>query len=125
MPAVGALLSFTNAEPLYAYEAGYPDTSFMQELPVALRSTDPQKRFVLINLPLSIMDREAALQTLEHALADLNGRLAASGNSSRATTIDDVLNYLYHPGIPPPNPAFDTNGDGIVDLRDVVKLINP
>ena len=124
IPEVGALLEFDNADVLYTYDAGFPDTSSLEGLPVAIRSTKPDKRFVFFSFPLSLMERDAAYAALDEALADLGVAPTTFESSRTATTAQRILDYLYGEKKRAPDPAFDTNGDGVIDLRDAVMAIN-
>jgi hypothetical protein len=117
---VGALLSFNSTDTLYTYDAGFPDTSSLEGLPVAIRSTNPDTRFVLFNFPLSLMKRPAAYTALDQALADLGVDVSAPSRTSLTQTI---LDYLYGKTTPGTRPALDTNHDGLIDLRDAVQAI--
>jgi hypothetical protein len=124
IPDVGAEISFENAETIYTYDAGFPDTSSLQGLAVAIKSTNPETRFILFNVPLSLMHRDAAYAALDQALADLGANTVAQTGTQRPPLIQSILDYLYHNTTADPHPSLDTNHDGQIDLRDAVQTIH-
>jgi len=126
VPGVGAYDSIaSDAEVLYAYVAGYPDTSSLHGMPVAIKRESPAGRAIAFNFPLSVMDREPAWRALTMAVADLGGDttpVAAPPLQPARTT--GIIPWVFGSGTTPPDPAWDLNHDGKIDIRDVVLSIN-
>ena len=123
VPAVGVIDSIADAEVLYTYQAGYPDTSSFQGKPIAIRRDFGEGRVILFNFPLSLMERPAAWEALDAALADLEGPVARSARSIHQNTTHLILEYLYGRSQISANRSWDINADGVIDIHDLVRSI--
>lgn len=123
VPAVGVMDSIVDAEVLYTYHAGFPDTSSFEGKPIGLRRDVGKGRVVLLNFPLSQMERPGAWDVLDAAIADLglNQSHVPTLTSKATTTL--LLEYLYGKGKTSSDPSWDLNNDGIVDVRDLIEGI--
>ncbi len=123
VPAVGVMDSITDAEVLYTYHAGFPDTSSFEGKPIGLRRNVGKGRVVLLNFPLSQMERPGAWDVLDSAMADLGQNQTQVPTLSSKATATKLIEYLYGKGKTAPEPSWDLNNDGIVDVRDLIKGI--
>ncbi|MBI3872532.1 MAG: hypothetical protein HY304_05600 [candidate division Zixibacteria bacterium] len=122
---VGALDSLeAGTEVLYTYEAGVPDTSSLQGLPVAVKRVSDAGQAIMFNFPLWAMaDHEAAWHTLSVAAADL-GFDTLTAESASTNEVSAMLHWLYGRGSTVPDPLWDVNHDGTVDLLDAIRRID-
>ena len=79
---------------------------------------------ILFNLPLSLMERDAAFAALDAALSDLLGEPDITSEVWRPQLPRAILEYLYMRPRTEPQPQLDLNGDGLVDLLDAVQAID-
>lgn len=123
VPAVGALDSVgTGTEVLYRYVSAY-DTSIVNNKPIAVKRITDSTAAILFNFPLSLMKREQAWQALTQAVVDL-GIDTINYWSPPPTSTRSIIEWLYGHSSAPPDPAWDINHDGVIDIRDVVEQLN-
>jgi len=123
VPAVGVIDSIVDAEVLYTYEAGYPDTSSFQGRPIAIRRDYGNGRVILFNFPLSVMERPAAWDALDAAMSDLGADDLGPAAEAVTSVPRRISEFLFGPTGRTPDAAWDLNGDGLVDVYDLVLSI--
>jgi hypothetical protein len=118
---VGAADSI-NAETdvIYSYISAY-DTSIFEGRPVGLRRITDTTAAILFNFPLSLMKHEQAWQALTQAVADL-GIDTINYWPPPPTATRSIIEWLYGHPTGSPDPAWDINRDGVIDIRDVVSI---
>lgn len=122
IPAVGCLESLApGTEVLYRYESAL-DTSIFHGKPIAVRRITDSSAAILFNFPLSLMNHEQAWQALTQAVADLGVDTTNYFTPPQSTT-HTIVKWLYGNSSSTPNPAWDTNRDGVIDIRDVVETL--
>lgn len=119
VPAIGAVDSLApGTEIVYTYQSAY-DTSFFQDKPIVVRRITDSTAAILFNFPLSLMNHEQAWQVLTQAVADLGIDTNGYTPPSTQSSVRNIVDYLYGRASVTPNPAWDVNRDGRIDIRDV------
>ncbi len=123
VPAIGAVDSLApGTDVLYTYVSAY-DTSFFHGKPIGVRRITDSSAAILFNFPLSLMKHEQAWQALTQAVADLGIDTINYWPPTQSRT-QGIIEWLYGRPIGSPDPAWDINRDGVIDIRDVVELLN-
>ncbi|HSH00349.1 MAG TPA: hypothetical protein VLB27_09885, partial [candidate division Zixibacteria bacterium] len=122
LPAVGALDSLVSgADILYTYIARPEDAIPIHGLPVAFRRVRDGGGFVFFNFPLSVMNVEAGHQALDAALVDLEGSALTNLIPATAESTAGIMRWLFGTGGSAPDPSWDVNRDGRIDILDLVE----
>ncbi|HWO57866.1 MAG TPA: fibronectin type III domain-containing protein [bacterium] len=119
IPYIGALGSLDeHTQVLYTYESAY-EPSNLHGKPVAVERITDSTATVMFNFPLSLMKREQAWRALTQAIVDL-GIDTTNYWTPPATTNRAMIEWLYGKSSTRPDPDWDINRDGVIDIRDVV-----
>lgn len=122
-PAVGAFRSLEpDVDVLYTYNSA-DQSSPLHGKPIAVRRITDSSAAILFNFPLSLMKHEQAWQALTQAVADL-GIDTVNYWLPPTSTTRSMIEWLYGKSAGAPDPAWDVNHDGVIDIRDVVEELD-
>lgn len=126
IPAIGfvdGLLPGT--EVLYRFRSDQPDTSIFEGQVVGVRRlTDSTGGVIMFAFPLSLIKYDQAWNALSIAVDDLGADTSWTIVSPDVNQRSAILDWLYGPASAPPDPAWDINRDGVIDIRDVVEVLD-
>jgi len=121
VPGVGAIKSVNpRAQVLYTYTLQPLDTSFFDGRPVGAHFLTDSTKTVYFNFPLSLMKMPQSWQALSAAVHDVGGDTTWVTREIEIDLTARIVNWLYRANATPPNPTWDLNHDGVIDVRDVV-----
>lgn len=125
IPAVGFLDDlYPGTEALYTFRSDQPDTSFFEGRVVGVRRlTDSTGGVIMFAFPLSLIKYDQAWNALSIAVDDLGADTSWTSLEPDVDVSAHILQWLYQPTSTVPNPAWDVNRDGVIDIRDVVETL--
>lgn len=125
VPSVGYLDSLSEGtDVVYTFLSDQPDTSFFEGRTVGVRRITDSGSAILFAFPLSLMQYDQAWNALSVAVDDLGGDTTWTGQTAEQEEVDQILRWLYKSAAVAPNPEWDVSGDGRIDIRDVVRIID-
>lgn len=105
---------------LYRYKSAYDSTAHDGK-PIAVKRVTHAASAILFNFPLSMMKREEAWRALTQAVVELGIDTIGYSPPTSTAQVDQIIDWLYGRINATPDPVWDVNRDGVIDIRDVVE----
>ncbi|MEW5874546.1 MAG: fibronectin type III domain-containing protein [Candidatus Zixiibacteriota bacterium] len=123
LPTMSAIDSISDGVTLYRFVSGLPDTSVFHGKISGFARNAPGAHFVLINVPLSLIERDAAVAALNAGMEWLQSTRPARDYAQGKSDLHLMIEFLYG-GDVAVNQEWDQNGDGKIGLIDLVRSID-